>query len=101
MHTVWSRDGQPEVYATDVLAEEATLQLHLGPGPYRINGTARGHHVSAEYGEPMIRSIDRFLEVVRSGDPMRMFCPPTDAIRTLAVALACERALETGTRVAV
>ena len=101
VHTVWSRDGQPEVYATDVLAEEATLQLELGPGSYRITGTARGHHVSAEYGEPMIRSIDRFLEVVRSGDQTRMFCPPSDAIRTLAVALACERALETGTRVAV
>ena len=49
----------------------------------------------------MVRSIDRFLEVARSGDQTRMFCPPSDAIRTLAVALACERALETGTRVAV
>ncbi len=48
----------------------------------------------------MNRSIDRFLEVARSGDASRTFCPPQDAIRTLAVALACERALETGGRVA-
>ena len=40
-----------------------------------------------------------FLEVVRSGDTSRIFCPPADAIRTLAVALACERAIETGRRV--
>ena len=101
VHSVWSRDGQPQVYATDVLAEEATLQLELEPGPYRITGTARGQQVSAEYGEPMMRSIDRFLEIARSGDQTQMFCPPSDAVRTLAVALACERALETGTQVAV
>jgi hypothetical protein len=47
----------------------------------------------------MFRSIDRFLEVVRSGDTSRIFCPPANAIRTLAVALACERAIETGKRV--
>ena len=95
VHSVWSRDGQPELYATDVLAEEATLALELGPEAYRLTGTSRGERLATEYGEPMLRSIDRFLEVVRSGDTSRIFCPPADAIRTLAVALACERAIET------
>ena len=99
VHSVWSRDGQPELYATDVLAEEATLALELGPEAYRLTGTSRGERLATEHGEPMFRSIDRFLEVVRSGDTSRIFCPPADAIRTLAVALACERAIETGLRV--
>ena len=37
----------------------------------------------------------------RNGDQTRMFCAPADAMRTLAVALACERALEQGRRVDV
>lgn len=99
VHSVWSRDGQPELYATDVLAEEATLALELGPEAYRLTGISRGERLATEHGEPMFRSIDRFLEVVRGGDTSRIFCPPADAIRTLAVALACERAIETGLRV--
>jgi predicted dehydrogenase len=99
VHSVWSRDGQPELYATDVLAEEATLALELGPEAYRLTGVSRGERVATEHSEPMFRSIDRFLEVVRSGDASRIFCPPADAIRTLAVALACERAIESGERV--
>ena len=99
VHSVWSRDGQPELYATDVLAEEATLAMELGPEAYRLTGVSRGERVATEHSEPMFRSIDRFLEVVRSGDASRIFCPPADAIRTLAVALACERAIESGERV--
>ena len=98
MHSVWSRDGQPELYATDVLANDATITLELGPEAYRIRGVSGGRALSAEFGEPMFRSIDRFLEVARSGDSSRIFCTPQDAIRTLAVALACERSLASGAR---
>jgi len=41
VHSVWSRDGQPELYATDVLASEATISLELGPGAYRMQGVSR------------------------------------------------------------
>jgi myo-inositol 2-dehydrogenase / D-chiro-inositol 1-dehydrogenase len=98
VHSVWSRDGQPELYATDVLANDATITLELGPEEYRLRGVSGGRALSAEFGEPMFRSIDRFLEVARSGDSSRIFCPPQDAIRTLAVALACERSLASGAR---
>jgi predicted dehydrogenase len=98
VHSVWSRDGQPELYATDVLANDATITLELGPETYRIGGVSGGRTLSAEFGEPMFRSIDRFLEVAQSGDSSRIFCPPQDAIRTLAVALACERSLASGAR---
>jgi hypothetical protein len=66
-----------------------------------MQGVSRERTLAAEYGEPMIRSIDRFLEVARSGYASRIFCTPQDAIRTLAVALACERSLASGGREAV
>jgi predicted dehydrogenase len=101
VHSAWSRDGQPELYATDIIATEATIALELGPDAFRITGQSRGRLLAAKYGDPMNRSIARFLEVVRSGDASRVFCPAHDAIRTLAVALACEQALEKGETVAV
>ena len=39
--SVWSRDGQPELYATDILATDATIQLELGPEAFRVTGVAR------------------------------------------------------------
>ena len=101
VHSAWSRAGQPELYATDVVASEATIALELGPEAFRIGGVSRGRTLRGRYGDPMQRSIERFLEAARSGDRSRVFCPPGDAVRTLAVALACEHALETGGRVAV
>jgi myo-inositol 2-dehydrogenase/D-chiro-inositol 1-dehydrogenase len=101
VHSAWSRDGQPELYATDILASGATLTLELGPDQFRIAGRTGDGEVAGVYGDPMTRSIDRFLEVARSGERSRIFCRPDDALRTLAVALACERGLETGERVAV
>ncbi len=100
-HSAWSRDGQPGVYATDVLATDATLSLELGPDRYRIAGNAAGAAVDGEYGEPLRRSVARFLEAAAAADPDRVFCTPADALRTLEVAIACERALETGTVVSV
>jgi predicted dehydrogenase len=101
VHSAWSPDGQPEVYATDILATEATIALELGPDRFRISGRSGAQALAAEYADPMERSIARFLEAARSGDPDRIFCPPADALRTLEVAVACERALETGAVVSV
>jgi myo-inositol 2-dehydrogenase / D-chiro-inositol 1-dehydrogenase len=101
VHTAWSRDGQPELYAADVLAADATIALELGPERFRISGLAGGRDVAAEYGEPMHRSIAGFLGAVRAGDPGAVYCTPADALETLRVALACERALESGTVVSV
>jgi myo-inositol 2-dehydrogenase / D-chiro-inositol 1-dehydrogenase len=101
VHSAWSKDGQPELYATDVLATDATLGLELGPSAFRIGGVSRGQPVSSSYGDPMRRSIERFLEAARSGDAQRVFCTPADALRTLAVALACERSLAERRTIAV
>ncbi len=101
VHTAWSRDGQPELYAVDILAADATIALELGPDRFRIGGRAGGRDHAAEYGEPMHRSVARFLDAVRAGDPAAVPCTPADALQTLRVALACERALESGTVVSV
>jgi len=97
----WTRAGLPGIYGVDVVATEATLQLALDP-EFRLRGVSRGEQVEARATQhPFDRSIDRFLQAVREGDPSRVFCTPRDAAGTLAVANACERALASGETVAV
>jgi predicted dehydrogenase len=97
----WSAAGQPELYALDVIAEDASVWLELGPERFRASGLAGGRTLDAAYGDPFDRSVGRFLEVAQSGDRERVFCTPADALQTLRVAVACERALEEGRRVEV
>jgi predicted dehydrogenase len=101
VYSAWSRDGQPELYATDIVATEATISLELGPNAYRMTGVSRGRPLAAEFSEPMNRSIARFLEAARTGNADLVFCSPDDALKTLTVALACEQALAEGGRVDV
>jgi predicted dehydrogenase len=49
----------------------------------------------------MRRSVRRFLDLARGKRDAPPFCTPRDALGTLAVAVACERALATGDRVTV
>jgi myo-inositol 2-dehydrogenase / D-chiro-inositol 1-dehydrogenase len=100
VHAAWLKEGQPGVYGMDIMAPDVTLALELGPA-HRLSGRARDADVAIERGEPMDRSIARFLDAVRARDVSQIVCRPGDARRTLAVALACERALETGARVSV
>jgi predicted dehydrogenase len=101
VYSAWSGDGQPELYAIDVLANEATVTLELGPDAYRMRGVSAGQTLSADFPDPMTHSISRFIAAVRAGDPLLVACSPSDAARTLAVALACERALVKGGMVEV
>ena len=101
VHSAWTREGQPELYALDVVAGDATLALQLGPERFRLTGRSRGSEVESEHGEPMDRSIARFVEAVRLRDQRLVACQPGQARDTLAVALACERALASGARVEV
>ncbi|TML74462.1 MAG: Gfo/Idh/MocA family oxidoreductase [Actinobacteria bacterium] len=97
----WTSAGQPSTYEVDVAASEATLRLTLDP-EFSLAGVSKGEQVEARSREhPFERSIARFLEAARADDPTRVFCTPSDAARTLAVANACEQALATGDTVAV
>jgi predicted dehydrogenase len=93
VNMAWTTAGQPELYSVDVIAQDVSIWLELGPESFRARGVAAGTQVDCEYGDPFDRSVARFVEVIRSGDRSRVFCTPDDALRTLIVALACERAL--------
>lgn len=97
----WTDVGQPELYSLDVIARDASIWLELGPDNFRARGVASGRELDAAYADPFDRSVSRFLEVARTGDRSLVFCTPDDALRTLIVALACERALADGGTVAV
>jgi predicted dehydrogenase len=97
----WTRPGQPGTYGVNVVASEATLKLNLDP-EFTLTGLSRGGPVDRRAASaPSERSMRRFLDAARAGDPAEVVCRPADAAATLAVAVAAERALETGQTVTV
>jgi predicted dehydrogenase len=101
VNVAWTADGQPELYSLDVIASDTSIWLDLGPQRFRMQGTAGGVQLDASYGDPFDRSVGRFVEAARSGDRGRVVCTPDDALSTLAIAIACERALTDGETVRV
>ncbi len=94
----WTRSGQPGRYSIDVVASDATLHLELDPW-FTLTGRSGDREVESTMSvHPFERSLRRFVEAVRSGDPSMVFCTPPDALGTLRVALACERSLLDGGR---
>lgn len=101
IQVAWTRSGLPGIYGLDVAATEATLRLDLDP-EFVLSGASRGVTLAARAStHPFERTIGRFLDAVRVGDRGAVFCTPADGERTLAVAVAGERALTSGTRVPV
>jgi myo-inositol 2-dehydrogenase / D-chiro-inositol 1-dehydrogenase len=97
----WTRPGQPGTYGLDIVASEATLRLALDPD-FTLSGVSRGQPVAARAaGQPLERSVRRFLDAVRDRDPAAVACTPADAAGTLAVAVAAEQALRTARAVRV
>ncbi len=97
----WTSDDLPGSYFVEVTVEGATLRLDLDP-TFRLSGVSDGLPVAATTRIHLFdRSVGRFLEAARAGDPGLVFCTPSDATRTLAVAIAAEEALETGRTVPV
>lgn len=95
----WTRQGQPATYSLDVIASEAMLRLELDPG-FRLAGRVEDRQVETSMTvHPFERSVVRFVEAVRSGNPSAVFCTPPDARATLRAALACERSLLEGGRI--
>jgi myo-inositol 2-dehydrogenase/D-chiro-inositol 1-dehydrogenase len=97
----WTADGQPHVHTLDVLDRAATLCLDLGGGGFTISGRAGARELSGSYGDPLGRSIRRFLRAAAAADRAGVFCTARDALGTLKVAIACETALADGGEVAV
>jgi myo-inositol 2-dehydrogenase / D-chiro-inositol 1-dehydrogenase len=101
IQVAWTEAQEPSVYALDVLAADIALHLDLDP-IFRLSGRAGGVEVAADSAtDPRESALAGFLDAVRSGEPGRVACSPADAVVTLRVALACERAIATGQRVSV
>jgi predicted dehydrogenase len=97
----WNPAQEPAVYTLDVQAREVALALELDP-VFHLRGHAHGAAVDAvASADPRESSLDRFLDAVRAGDPAAVPCTPADALHSLRVALACERAIAEGGTVAV
>lgn len=101
IHTAWTHAGQPPSYGLGVIATDATLELNLGPDEFWLRGRSASAAVDTSAADPFGGSIRRFLDAVRIRDPSRVACTPADALGTLRVAVACERALATGEAVTV
>jgi predicted dehydrogenase len=100
IHVAWTDAQVPPVYSLDVHSHEVALELVLDP-VFRLHGRAGGETVEATAAtDPRVATIDRFLTAVRNGDP-HVPCSPADALHTLRVALACERAIESGETVSI
>ncbi len=90
---VWSGPDVPELFELDVFAESASYRIDLDPR-FEVTGQVDGAQVALHSEtHPLRRSVERFLDAVRRGDPALPFCTPEDAHQTLEVALACERSL--------
>lgn len=97
----WTRDGLPATYALDVLGSDCSLHLELDPA-FTLSGFSRGKTVEAVMTRhPQERTLEGFLDAARTGDRDAVFCTPADAAGTLAVAIACEEAIVSGTTVPV
>ncbi len=98
---VWLAEGLPSSYGVDLAADRAWLHLDLDPD-FTLRGVVAGSPVRRQASSPALRSsIQRFVAAVRKGDPGLVACRPDDALRTLEVALAAEKALVTGMTVRV
>jgi predicted dehydrogenase len=97
----WTDAQQPPAYSLDVMAAEVALRLDLA-GPGRMHGRSHGADVdSAGAADPRRASLAHFLEAVAGGGQAVIPCSPEDALGTLKVVLAAERAVATGERIAV
>jgi predicted dehydrogenase len=101
VQVVWQREDLPRTYALDVIGDGARVECVLDP-EFHVSGRADGSAVDLRAAvTPSVRGLERFLAAARSGDPAAVACTPAQATSSLATALACERALESGGRVNV
>jgi myo-inositol 2-dehydrogenase/D-chiro-inositol 1-dehydrogenase len=101
VQVVWQQRDLPRTYELDVIGDGARVECVLDP-EFRAVGRAGGAPVELRAATaPSVRSVERFLAAARSGDASAVSCTPAQATASLATALACERALQSGGRVSV
>jgi myo-inositol 2-dehydrogenase/D-chiro-inositol 1-dehydrogenase len=92
----WTEQQEPPIYELDVLAPDVALHLALDPR-FRLSGRAHGATVDeAEEVDPRTSAVTGFLDAAWRRDRAAVACAPEDALGTLRVALAAERAIASG-----
>ena len=101
-HVAWSTEQSPPLYALDVQAADAALQLVLDP-VFELRGRDRGGEISAARQRAPSPLDGHPLPGRRAPRRSRRRCPapPPTALATLRALLACEQAIASGERVAV
>ena len=100
MQVVWQRSELARTYEIDVIGDGARVTGVLDP-EFHATGIADGSPVDLRSDAPTALGMERFLSAVRSNDPGAVACTPVQATASLATALACEQALQSGGRVTV
>jgi predicted dehydrogenase len=96
IQVAWTDAQDPPLYTLDVLAAGLALQLELDP-VFRLRGRTESGEISAMgVTNPRESTLVRFFDAVRRQVTGGVGCSPADALSTLQVALACERAIATG-----
>ena len=96
IHVVWTRANVGGRHRLSVVGSQSSVDLELDP-VFEARRRPGGELVGPPQDhDPFAAALRRFVEAVQRSDPDRVDCTARDAAGTLAVALACERALETG-----
>ena len=96
IHVLWTQDGYPSRHRLTAFGSDSSFELELDP-EFRLRDS-RGDRVlgSPQTPAPFAAALIRFVEAMRRCDPDAVDCTAREAAGTLAVALACERALARG-----
>jgi myo-inositol 2-dehydrogenase / D-chiro-inositol 1-dehydrogenase len=94
-------EGLPTSWALDIVSDRGAFFLRLDP-EFTMTARSGGRDLNRTVSrDPSQANISRFIDAVRAGDPRLVCCDFEEGAKTLQVALACERALETGATVPV
>jgi myo-inositol 2-dehydrogenase/D-chiro-inositol 1-dehydrogenase len=95
VQVAWLADGLPTSWALDVVTDSAAYYIALDP-TFTLTGMSNGRPLRGTVAKPPSEAnIEQFIRAVRAGDPAAVCCTLEEGAKTLAVSLACDRALAT------
>ncbi len=101
VQVLWVDEGYPSRHHLTALGSESRFELELDP-VFALRRNAKPVSATEPLGgHAFAAGLLRFVEAVRRNDPSAVVCDARDAAGTLAVIVACERALTSGGAVAV
>ena len=101
IQVAWLADGLPSTWALDIVTDRSVFDIALDP-TFTLTGMSQGRKLERRAAtSPRQENLVRFVEAIRSEDPSAVFGNLEDGARTLAVCLACDEGLYSGSTVSV